>query len=428
MKRNFLLFCCLIIPYIISSQSLMLDSCRSKALSRYPLVKQYGLIEKTTEYNLSNANRAWLPQFNLSVKASYQSDVTKIPDALGDILTNLSGRPISFESLSRDQYQALIDMQQTIWDGGMIAARKKAIKSSAEFEKQKLTVDLYSLNDRITQLYFGIMLIDAQLKQNKLLQDELAKNYSRVQAGIENGVAKSSDADRVKVEQMKVIQRETELEALSRSYRQMLSAFTGYEISSDTKLLKPDLPEVSGNGDNKRPELLFFEAQKKVLDAQDAGVRAAVLPKIGLFAQGGYANPALNMFDPGFNPFYIAGLRFNWNLSELYNKKDNLSKTDMSRKSVEVQKETFLFNNDLAGKQQLSEIDRLKSVVNSDAVIVSLQKNIKEAAEANYVNGTITVNDLLTEVTAESLAEQTRLLHEIQLYMAVYQYKNNINN
>lgn len=428
MKRNFLLFSFLIIPYIISSQSLTLDSCLSKSLSRYPLVKQYGLVEKTTEYNLSNANRAWLPQFSLSAKVSYQSDVTKIPDALGVILTNVTHSPVSFESLSRDQYQAVIDMQQTIWDGGMIAARKKAIKSSAEIEKQKLTVDMYSLNDRITQLYFGIMLIDAQLKQNKLLQDELAKNYNRVQAGIENGVAKSSDADRVKVEQMKVIQRKTELEALSLSYRQMLGAFTGYEITSDTKLLKPVLPEVSDNAENKRPELLFFEAQKKALDAQDAGVKAALLPKIGLFAQGGYANPALNMFEPGFNPFYIAGLRFNWNLSELYNKKDNLSKTDMSRKSVEVQKETFLFNNDLAGKQQLNEIERLKSVINSDAVIVSLQKNIKEAAEANYVNGTITVNDLLTEVTAGSLAEQTRLLHEIQLYMAVYQYKNNFNN
>lgn len=428
MKRNLILIYVLLFSYLISAQQITLDSCQSKALSRYPLVKQYGLLEKTTQYNLSNANRAWLPQFSLSAKASYQSDVTKIPDALGDILTNITGRPVSFESLSRDQYQAVIDMQQTIWDGGMTTARKKAIKSGAEVEKHKLTVDLYSLNDRITQLYFGIMLIDGQLKQNKLLQEELAKNYKRVLAGIENGVAQPSDADRVKVEQMKAAQRETELEALNKSYRQMLSAFTGYEISSETKLMKPDLPEVSDDAENKRPELLFFDAQQKALDAQDAGVKAAVLPKIGFYAQGGYANPALNMFDPGFNPFYIAGVRINWNVSELYNKKDNLSKTDMNRKSIEVQKETFLFNNDLAGKQQRNEIERLKSVLKNDDVIIVLQKNIKEASDIKYANGTITVNDLLTEVTAESMAEQTRFLHEIQLYMAVYQYKNNTNN
>lgn len=428
MKRNFLLFCSLIIPFLIPAQSLTLDGCLSKALSRYPLVKQYGLIEKNTEYNLSTASRAWLPQFNLTAKASYQSDVTKIPDALGTILSNLSGRPVTFESLSRDQYQAVVDVQQTLWDGGVTTARKKAIKSSAEVEKQKLTVDLYSLNDRIIQLYFGIMLIDGQLRQNKLLQDELAKNYKRVQAGIENGIAQLSDADRVKVEQMKTVQRETELEALNNSYRQMLGAFTGDEISSNTRLLKPELSELIEKVENKRPELLFFDAQQKVLDDQDAGIKAAILPKIGLFAQGGYANPALNMFEPGFNPFYIAGVRFNWNLSEFYNKKDNLNKTDISRKSIEVQKETFLFNNDLAGRQQKNEIERLKSVLKNDDLIIDLQKNIKKSAEIKYINGTITVDDLLTEITAESMAEQTQFLHEVQLYMAVYQYRNNTNN
>lgn len=428
MKRNFLLFCSLIISFLLTARSLTLDSCLSKALSRYPLVRQYDLITKTAEYNLSNANRAWLPQVSLSAKASYQSDVTKIPDALGNILSTLAGRPVTFESLSRDQYQAVIDMQQTIWDGGMTTARIKSIKSSAEVEKQKLTVDLYSLNDRITQLYFGIMLIDGQLQQNKLLQDELNKNYKRVQTGIHNGVAQLSDADRVKVELIKCGQRQAELEAMSRSYRQMLGAFTGETILPDTELLKPELPEVNEKAENNRPELLFFDAQQKTLDAQEAGIKAAVLPKIGLFAQGGYANPALNMFDPGFNSYYIAGVRFNWNLSELYNKKDNLSKTDIGRKNVETQKETFLFNNDLAGKQQKNEIERLKSVLKSDDLIIDLQKNIKDAAEAKYINGMITVDDLLTEITAESMAGQTRFLHEIQLYMAVYQYKYNTNN
>ena len=428
MKRNFLLFCSLFIPFLLTARSLTLDSCLSKALSRYPLVRQYDLITKTAEYNLSNANHAWLPQVSLSAKASYQSDVTKIPDALGNILSTLAGRPVTFESLSRDQYQAVVDVQQTLWDGGVTTARKKAIKSSAEVEKQKLTVDLYGLNDRIIQLYFGIMLIDAQLKQNKLLQGELAKNYKRVQVGIDNGIAQSSDADRVKVELMKTGQRQTELEAMSKSYRQMLGAFTGEEILSDTELLKPELPEVNEKAENKRPELLFFDAQQKTLDAQEAGVKAALLPKIGLFAQGGYANPALNMFDPGFNLFYIAGVRFNWSLCELYNKKDNLRKTDIGRKTIETQKETFLFNNDLTGKQQKNEIERLKSVLKSDDVIIDLQKNIKDATEAKYINGMITVDDLLTEITAENMAVQTRFLHDIQLYMAMYQYKYNTNN
>ena len=43
------------------------------------MVHQYGLVEKTKEYNLENAAKGYLPQFALSAKASYQSDVTEIP-------------------------------------------------------------------------------------------------------------------------------------------------------------------------------------------------------------------------------------------------------------------------------------------------------------------------------------------------------------
>lgn len=344
------------------------------------------------------------------------------------ILSNLSGRPVSFESLSRNQYQALIEMQQTIWDGGMSSARKAAVKATAEVEKQKLTVELYSLNDRVRQLYFGILLIDGQQMQNELLKNELSKNLKRVNAGIQQGVAQQADADAVKVGLIKTLQHETELNTINKSYRQLLSAFVGFEVTVETHLKQPLLPEITRQEENNRPELLLFEAQQKALEVQTDGYNAALQPKLGLFAQGGYANPALNMFDPGFNTFYVAGVRLNWNLSEFYNKKNNASKTQLSKKAVEVQKETFLFNNQLADKQQLNEIERLQSLLKTDEEIIALQQNIKQSAEVKYANGTITVNDLLTEITSEAMAEQTRLLHEVQLYMAVYQFKNNTNN
>lgn len=428
MKRKLIMLYSIAIPLFLSAQVITLDSCLSLAVSRYPLVKQYGLIEKTVAYNVSNINKAWLPQFNLSAKATYQSDVTGFPEELGTILTGLTGRPVSFESLSQDQYQAVIEMQQTIWDGGMSSARKQAVKATAEVEKQQLTVELYSLNDRVRQLYFGILLIDGQLKQSELLKNELTKNLKRVNAGIQQGVAQQSDADAVKVGLIKTLQHETELMTINKSYRQMLGAFIGIDVTSNTQLKQPILPEIAREEVNKRPELMLFDAQRKALEAQTAGYNAALQPKLGLFAQGGYANPALNMFDPGFNTYYVAGVRLNWNLSEFYNKKNNNHKTALSMKSVEVQKETFLFNNQLVDKQQLNEIERLQSLLKSDEEIIALQQNIKKSSEVKYTNGTITVNDLLKEITAESIAEQTRMLHELQLYMAVYQFKSNTNN
>ena len=45
-----------------------LEECQRKTRENYPLVRQYGLIEKTKEYNLANASKANLPQFTLSGK------------------------------------------------------------------------------------------------------------------------------------------------------------------------------------------------------------------------------------------------------------------------------------------------------------------------------------------------------------------------
>ena len=59
-----------------------LEECLRKTQDNYPLVHQYGLVEKTKEYNLENAAKGYLPQFALSAKASYQSDVTEIPAKL----------------------------------------------------------------------------------------------------------------------------------------------------------------------------------------------------------------------------------------------------------------------------------------------------------------------------------------------------------
>ena len=427
--RRLLINCVfLFVPFFVIGQPLTLDSCRQKAHANYPLLKQYGLIEKTADYNLSNANKAYLPQLNFAVKATYQSDVTEIPASLGQAISQLTGKPFSFPSLSKDQYQAVLEVNQLIWDGGLTSAQKKGIKASTEAEKQKLEVDLYALNDRINNLYFGIMLINEQLKQNNTLQDELSVNNSKIEALKQNGVAQQSDVDAIKVEQINARQHETDLKTMRQSYLQMLSAFTGLEITETTKLEKPTLPETVISVENKRPELMLFDSQNKMLDSQRDAVYAANLPKVGLFVQGGYGRPGLNMFTSEFSTFYIGGVRLSWNLSGFYTQKNNLNKIDVSKKNVEVQKETFLFNNNLISKQQQNDIEKLKLTLKNDDEIIGLRNNIKKSAEAKVTNGTLTITDLLREINAENISRQARALHEIQLYMAVYQLKNNINN
>jgi len=331
--------------------------------------------------------------------------------------------------LPKDQYQALLEATQVIWDGGVISTQNKITKAGAEVEKQKLEVDLYTLNDRVNQLFFGILLLDEQLKQTEILKNDLKTSYDRVAAYKTNGVAVQADLDAIKVEQLNTDQRTSDIQNTIKTYCLMLSALTKLDINEKTELKKPEIDwSTLKNVNVHRPEISLFDAQGKLYDNQKNLILSANRPKVGAFVQGGYGQPGLNMFTIGFSPFYVGGVRFSWNISNLYSQKANLIKLDLSKKAVDVQKETFLFNNDLVTKQQQNEIEKLQSTVTNDNEIIRLRQNIKSATNARLDNGTASVSDLVRDLNAENQAKQLKSLHEIQLLMNVYQLKNNTNN
>lgn len=419
MKRLSLRITLLFVPLLTMSQNITLDICQQKARELYPLTKQFGLIEKTSEYNIANANKAWLPQVNFTAKATYQSETTKLPISIPNVI---------IPELTKDQYNAALDVSQTIWDGGVVKAQKNIIKAQAESEKKKLEVDLYMLKERVNQLYFGILLLNEQSQQLTLIKTDLQANYEKVIALKQNGIAGQADIDAVRVEQLNLEQKENDLQTTLKSFTEMLTAFTNLNFSSKTEFSKPIISSVDYALENKRPELLLLATQSKALSSQRDMITASNLPKVGFFVQGGYGKPGLNMLTNEFSPYYIGGLRLSWNLSGYYSQKNNFEKISLNQKSIDIQKETFLFNNNLQNRQQMNEIEKLKSTMKNDDEIILLRSNIKKATTAKFENGTATITDMLRDVNAESLARQARVLHEIQLYMAVYQLKNNKNN
>lgn len=424
MKKQ-ILFVLLILTSQISmnAQSLTVETCQEKAKANYPLIKQYGLIEQTAKYNISNANKGYLPQLSLSAKATYQSEVTSIPSVLGQKFG------VTLPSLAKDQYQAVLEASQVIWDGGVIASQKKSTVAGTEVEKQKLEVDLYALKDRVNQLFFGILLLNEQLKQNDILKTDLKTNYEKLGAYKQNGIANQADLDAIKVEQINTDQHDSDLKSSRKTYCLMLSALTGLAINDQAELSKPAIDlTILKDSTNHRPELGLFDAQNKLYESQKTLITSGNLPKLGAFVQGGYGQPGLNMFTIGFSPFYIGGIRLSWNISGLYSQKNNLNKLELSKKTVDIQKETFLFNNNLVTKQQRNEIGKLQSTLLNDDEIIRLRENIKKATNAKLENGTASVNDLIRDLNAENQSRQLKSLHEIQLLMNVYQLKNNVND
>lgn len=408
---------------------LTIEACQEMAKNNYPQVKRYGLIEQSEAYNLSNAHKGYLPKFSLSARVTYQSDVTEIPPIFGDVIGQITGQAVNISSIPKDQYQIVAELNQTLWDGGIIRSQKENIKAAGVVEKQQLEVELYTLKDRVNQLFFGMLVINELLEKNDLFQKELQTNYERVLAYIANGVANQSDADAIKVEQLKTNQHRAELIATQNSYKEMLSAIIGDSTGLVDSLAKPSdqLPseiEVL----NSRPELKLFQAQENYFSSQKELIKTANLPKIGLFGQGGYGNPGLDMFKAGFTPFFIGGVRFNWNFGGYYTKDNNLKILEINKQNVEVQKETFLYNTNLKTLQLKNEIMKIKEQIQSDDEIILLRKRIKESAIVKVNNGTLTVTDLVREISAENAAILDKSLHDINLLLAIYNLKNTTNN
>ena len=373
-----------------------LEECQRKTQENYPLVHQYGLVEKTKEYNLENAAKGYLPQFALSAKASYQSDVTELP-------VKIPG--VELKRLPKDQYQVMLELQQKIWDGGGIRMQKKQTIAEADVEKEKLNVDMYSLNSRVNDLYFGILLLDEQLRQNALLQDELGRNYRQITAYVENGIANQADLDAVKVEQLNTQQKRVELASLRVAYLEMLSILIGEELSQETQLEKP-VPQndVSAVSDIRRPELSLFDAQGAGLQIQEKALNVRHLPQFGLYVQGAYGNPGLNML------------------------KNDRQVIENKRRQLNNNRDVFLFNTRLEMTQQDQAIRSLEKQMKDDDEIIRLRTNIRKSAEAKVANGTLTVTEMLRELTNESLARQTKAMHEIQRLKGIYQLKYTTNH
>lgn len=399
------------------SAQLTLEACYRAARENYPLVRQFDLIERTKDFTVENATKSYFPQLSFSGKASYQSDVTKMPFSIPGVEFGLD----------KDQYQLVLELNQTIWDGGAVRNRKEEARAKSEVQKGQLEVNLYALDDRVNQLFFGMLLIDAQLAQNALLQAQLARNHGQVSACMQQGVANQADLDAVAVEQLNARQTESELRVNRKAYAEVLGLLTGRKGIDAERLVKPSAT-VEPLEENRRPELSLYESQRRQLSVQEKGLTARYMPKLGVFAQGAYGDPGLNMLKGWFEPYYIAGLRLSWNISDLYTRKNDKRLLAASRDDIDVQEAVFRLNNRMEAAQHWRTVEKIDTLMKNDDELIRLRTNIRKSAEAKVANGTLTVTEMLREVTAEDQAKQAKALHEIQRLQALYDIKYTMNH
>ena len=423
---NKLILALIMLPMPALGQTL--EECQQAAEKNYPLIQQYGLIEKTTELTVANIQKGWLPQVSVQAQATYQNKVVAWPDEMRPMM---SGMGINMEGLKKDQYRVGIDVQQTIYDGGVMGSQKRIAREQGKVQEAQNEVNIYNVRKRVNEMYFGLLLIDEKIKLNTDLQTLLEGNERELESMTERGTAAESDLQSVKAERLNAVQKGIELESQKQMLLRMLSTFCGLEVK---EVSKPQATAEDGGlmAENRRPELRALDAQIGVLNAQEKALNAALMPKIGAFAQGYYGYPGLNMFEDMMRHQWswngIVGARLTWNIGALYTRKNDKAKLQLQRDLTENNRDVFLFNSNLDQIRQRENIERYRKLMAQDGEIISLRQAVRKAAESKLTHGIIDVNDLVREINQEHAACVQQSVHEIEMLKEIYDNKYTTNN
>jgi len=405
----------------LSAHAVSLEECLRMAHDNYPAIKQYQMIEQTRDFTLENAAKGWLPQVSASAGAYAFTDIIK------------GNEQMTRMGIDMKNYMAnaSVEVRQNVYDGGQIAAQKQVASAQSEVQKHQLDVSMYGINERVQQIYFGILLLDEQLAQNELHHKDLSTSEKNIRSMMKGGIANQSDLDAILVEGLRLNQQRDAFIASRQAYLKMLGVFVGKDLQESEKLEKPvsnlRTPTDSAGGTPtglNRPELQYYASQNFLLDAQRKQLDTRLRPTVSLFGLGMLHSKVSDMVNNGI---LAGGVSLSWNIGALYTRKNDIKKLEVQRQMNDSQREVFLFNNRLQNEQENGTIASLRQQIAQDEEIVRLRESIRGKGDKKVQLGTESVNELVRDINAVNLARAQKAMHEIQLLQEIYRQKN-LNN
>ncbi len=416
-KSTVILFFIIANTVFAQKGALTLDSCLQLAKVNYPLLKQNGLIDQMEQNDQKGLNHNRLPKLSFHANATYQSEVTNfdlpgIPPAFANI----------FPTFPKDNYAATLDLEQTIYDAGLVKEQKRVEKLNAENEHQKNQVEIYKLVDRVNQLYCTILLSRANYQTLILYKEDIHNKALLVSSSLKNGLSLQSNLDELDAEEMKTDQNLIEAkENLSALYQNMTTLIK-IPLNDSTEFPTQPIGGTSKGTDIARPELKGFDTQKALLDEKHLLTNKSALPTLTVSGNGNYGRPGYNLLDQNLRLFGIAGINLKWNIGALYNLNVEKQNLNINKQMVDVQKELFELNLNTTLATQAAQVNTLKSVIEKDKSILEKRHNITLTSANQLQNGSITSTEYLTQLNAELQAVLNQKIHEIKLMNAISNY------
>jgi len=380
MKTKLIILIVLFISiYANAQQTLTLEDCYSLATKNYPLSKQTGLIQQKSSYEIEALSKGKLPKIDVNAQATYQSEVIGLPTSLPGV-----------QSLNKDQYRATLDVNQLVYNGGIIDANTKLKEAQTKTQQQIIEVSLYQIKTRINQYFFSVLLLQEKKALLSSKKELLTSKVKEVKSGVKFGAILPSSEQVLEAEIIKINQQLTEIKFENIKLLNNLSELTFSDIDTETTLIQPVSYPNSTN--TTRPEIAFYDLQNQQLEFSKSVLSKSNLPKI-------------------------------WNIFDWGKTKTDKKALDISKEIVTSEKETFELNNKIQLEEQDFEIKKLEQLLLSDTEIIQIREKVIKSSDAQLKNGVITSSEYLIELTNLFEAKNILKTHEVQLAAAKSNYE-----
>lgn len=398
----------------VQPDTLTLEYCYSRVENHYPLAKKTELQQRITELNTQIAHTAYFPQLEVGARSSYQSEVTQFP-----------GGSVPFQpSLSKDQYEFSLSVNQPVYNGGAIGIRKKLEETKGRQEELSVEVQIQEVRSQVEQVYYNILLAQQQENIVQLLIENLRAQLNTVSSQVDKGARLPSQKYILQAELTKARQDSAETVSNVRTGYEVLSELIGEDIKPDTplKLSNFEFAQLAKSAP-ERVELQLFENRKSTFEYQKQLEATKKYPAVSLFGSAAYGRPGYNFFEDEMHGYYMAGVRIQWNFWDWKNAGTQSQALTFRQQKVEEDRRAFKKQLNTTLKRIEERVKMLKDQISRDKEIISLRKKVVAEKESQLRNGTITSTEYVTELNNALQSEYALKIHKVQLSRAQAEYK-----
>ncbi len=400
-----------------TTNSLSLEEAYSLLEKNYPILQNAGLLEEIYQAELQQLDIAKLPSIFLKADGRLQSESVKLDTKEAPLPFEINQPIVSIKTYAEANY--------LLWDGGMNEAQRTLKQAQLKTNQQNIEVQRYQLRERINQLFLGIALLREQSKVFDISLEDLKARRTQIAAGVEYGVVLESELTKLQVRELELQSKQNQLGYQLSGMMATLGTLTGLQLSNDTELSFPSMPNPTDIPTINRPEQELFKLQRGLILSQSDLITAARKPKLSAFAQAGFGYPnPLNILDNNPAPYGLIGAAFSWQITDWKKEKLDKSLLTLQAQQVANQQETFEFNLQSKEANYLTTIQRISAQIEADEKIAELQGDILQSLAAQLEEGVIHTTEYILQVDAELLARQQLVIHQTELLQTQLEFWN----